>query len=69
MYHSVRIRPKEGQLCLCRCPEWNEEGYQVAVYEDGEFGYNSQPNRLFHKYVIGWMALDEEGEPIKTEYV
>lgn len=63
MYRSITQQPRNGQLCLCRCPQWNDEGYQVARYEDGEFGYNDQPNHAFNLCVIAWLPLNHNGEP------
>jgi len=62
-YKGIDEIPKEGQLCICRCPNWCEEGYQVAVFEDGEFQYDAQPNSWFHREVIAWLPLNSDGEP------
>lgn len=64
MYYGRNKEPKDGQLCLCRCPEWCEERYQVAIFEDGIFHYSNQPNEYFDKKVIAWIPLDEDGEPL-----
>lgn len=64
MYYGRNKEPQEGQLCLCRCPEWCEEGYQIAIYEDGIFQYSDQPNGYFDRKVIAWMPLDQDGEPL-----
>jgi len=39
---------------LCYCPEWNEEGYQVAVWKGKEFTYGGQPNEMFDGLVLSW---------------
>ena len=62
MYKSTKEKPKEGQLVICRCPEWNDEGFQIARYEDGEFHFSGQPNSMFNDLVISWTPLDEDGE-------
>jgi len=54
---------KHGQLVLCKCPEWNEEGYQVATWNGSEFEYSGQPNDMFNDLVVGFIKLDEDGEP------
>lgn len=66
MYYGRNKEPKDGQLCLCRCPEWCEEGYQIAIYEDGIFHYSDQPNSYFDKKVIAWMPLNQDGEPLNN---
>jgi hypothetical protein len=55
---------KYGQMVLCRCPKWNDEGYQVATWNGEEFEYSGQPNDMFNDLVIAFVKLDEEGEPI-----
>lgn len=64
MYYGRDKKPQDGQLCLCRCPEWNEEGYQVAIYKDRVFQYSDQPNKYFDRKVIAWIPLDQDGEPL-----
>ncbi len=68
MYKSISEKPKEGQLVICRCPEWNDEGFQTAKYEDGEFQFSGQPNNMFNDLVISWSPLDNEGEQIISKY-
>lgn len=72
MYKSIKEKPKDRQLCLCKCPDWNEEGYQVAEYNylgDDKFGYSGQQNDMFHDLVIAWMPLDRwSGEPDYSDY-
>lgn len=54
---------QEHQLVLCRCPEWNDEGYQIAEWNGEEFEYSGQPNDMFNSLVIAFMVLDNNGEP------
>lgn len=63
MYYGRNKEPQESQLCLCRCSEWCQEGYQIAIYEDGVFQYSDHPNSYFDIKVIAWMQLDQDGEP------
>jgi len=49
-----KIKPQVGRLVLCYCPEWNEEGYQVAVWKGKEFTYGGQPNEMFDGLVLSW---------------
>lgn len=68
MYKSISEKPNEGQLVICHCPEWNDEGFQIARYEDGEFQFSGQPNNMFNDLVISWSPLDNEGEQIFSKY-
>jgi hypothetical protein len=54
---------KNNQSVVCRCPDWNGEGYQVAIWNGKEFEYSGQPNDMFNDLVIAFMPIDEEGEP------
>lgn len=62
-YRDRSEEPVQGQLCLCRCPGWNKEGFQVAVYRNGMFGYHDQPNGFFDSEVDGWIPLNIFGVP------
>jgi hypothetical protein len=62
MYYGKEKTPNEGQLVICRCPNWNEEGYQIAVFENKEFQFSGQPNNQFNDLVIAWTPLNEDGE-------
>ena len=64
MYKGRNKKPEKGQLCICRCPEWCDEGYQIATYDGEGFDYDNAPNGSFNEYVIAWLALNEDGEPI-----
>lgn len=55
--NTVLDEPKQNEDLICFCPNWNEIGYQIARYEDGEFTYPEQPNNWFHENVIGWAYL------------
>lgn len=54
---------KRNQLVICRCPHWNEEGYQVAVWNGKEFEYSGQQNDMFNGLVTAFIRLDDEGFP------
>lgn len=55
---------KDGQLVICKCPEWNDEGFQIATWNKRiqEFEYCGQPNDMFHDTVTHFACLDEDGE-------
>ena len=66
MYYGLKekVKLKEGQLVLARCPNWCDEGYQIATYNGSEFEYSSDPNGSFNEYIIAFMPLDEDGCPL-----
>lgn len=57
MYKGRNENPYEGQVCICRCPNWCELGYQIAIFEDGIFDFPESPNFSFDKQVIAWKPL------------
>ena len=68
MYSLKEKTPNESQLVICRCPEWNDEGYQVAIFENNEFQYTDQQNDMFNDLVIAWLPLiNEESENLLME--
>jgi len=56
------------QLVICRCPEWNDEGYQIATWNGVEFEFSGQPNDMFNDLVIAFLPIDEEGEIYPSFY-
>lgn len=66
MYKGTNEKPENGQLCICRCPNWSEEGYQIAQWDGKKFDYSCSPNSFFDEHVIAWMPLDDGGKPLKT---
>jgi hypothetical protein len=62
MYYGIEKKPTNGQLVICRCPNWNEEGYQIATFNGSEFEYNAMPNDMFNENVIAWSPLNEDGD-------
>lgn len=54
---------KAGTLAICRCPEWCDECYQVAMWNGKSFEYDADPNGSFNDYVIGFLPLNENGYP------
>lgn len=48
-----------NQLVLCKCPEWSDEGFQIAFWNGSEFEYSGQPNDMFNEYVVSFVPLDE----------
>lgn len=61
--------PKVGQLCLCRCPDYCEEGYVVATFDGMVFDTLGSPNDALNEHVIGWIALTENGIPISPKKI
>lgn len=57
-----------NQMVICRCPHWNDEGYQIAIWNGDEFEYSGQPNDEFNSLVIAFMPIDEDGEPYPAFY-
>jgi len=56
-FRSIKERPEEDQLCLCKCNEYCEEGVVVARYCFGIFAISS--NTKVDEYVTGWLPLDD----------
>lgn len=54
---------KRDQLVICRCPNWCNEGYQIATWNGEAFEYDADPNGSFNDYVIAFLPLNEDGEP------
>ncbi|TAJ13038.1 hypothetical protein DMA11_10250 [Marinilabiliaceae bacterium JC017] len=54
---------KREQIVLCRCPQWCDTGYQVAIWTGCKFDYPDAPNDMFHDCVIAFMPLNKDGEP------
>lgn len=52
---------KRGQLVVCKCPDWNEEGFQIAVWNGREFEYSGQQNDWFNEYVEEFAKLNDDG--------
>lgn len=64
MYKGIEeaSKLKRYQMVICRCPSWNDEGYQVAYWNGTEFEYSNQPNEMFNENVIAFLPIDEDGE-------
>jgi hypothetical protein len=57
---SSGIVPPSERVLLCYCPEWNETGYQVAMWDKNKgFYYHEQPNDMFHDLVEEWSIFME----------
>ncbi len=52
------------QMVICRCVDWNEEGYQIAQWDkhDKQFWFSGQPNDDFHKCITAFAKLNEDGK-------
>lgn len=59
----------KNQLCLCRCPDWCEEGYQVAKWNGMKFEYEADPNGGFDRYVKAFIPLDADWRPCKLDKI
>ena len=75
MYES-RDRAKlltKNQMCICRCPDWCDEGYQIAKWNGEAFEYDADPNGGFDQHVIAFLPLNKDGKPtilaVETETV
>jgi len=51
------------QMVICRCQDWNEEGYQIAQYDkhDNTIWYSGQPNDGFEDCITAFAKLSEDG--------
>ncbi len=49
---------KKHQLVLCQCPDWNEEGFQVAIWNGLEFEYSTQSNSMFNDCITAFIPLE-----------
>lgn len=52
-----------NQKVICRCPNWNDEGYQIATWNGEEFEFSAQPNNMFDEKVIAFCPIDDDGIP------
>ena len=52
--------PLDGSKVICKCPEWCELGYQIAIFVNGKFTYPEQSNDSFHDCVEWFAILDVE---------
>ena len=70
MYKRVEeaVKLKRGQLVVCKCPEWNDEGFQIATWEGEEFEYSGQPNDMFNELVVAFLPIDGNGLPYPELY-
>lgn len=51
----VNYRP--DCVFIVSCPEWNDEGYQVCSFRNGQFCFDGQPNDMFMDTVEGWAIV------------
>lgn len=49
--------PEEGQLVIVKCPEFTDQGYVFATYQDGKFTYGSFFTVPF-ELVEDWISAD-----------
>ena len=56
------------QLVICKCPEWNDEGFQIATWSGKEFEYSGQPNDMFNELVVAFLPIDGNGLPYPELY-
>lgn len=50
-------RNREDIVYVVKCPDWNEEGYQVCSFNGTKFEYDGQPNDMFMDNVEAWAIL------------
>ena len=50
--------PTIGKPLLCKCPLWNDVGFQVATWDGTEFSYEDQPNGNFSQCVEAWVEIE-----------
>jgi len=63
-YSYPKTKPvNEDQMCICRCPNWCESGYQIATWDGERFDYADSPNDMFDRDVVAFFPLNEDGEP------
>ena len=48
---------RRDTIYVVKCPEWNDEGYQVCTFNGTVFEYHSQPNDMFMDTVEAWAVL------------
>lgn len=71
MYES-RDRAKlltKNQMCICRCPDWCYEGYQIGTWNGEAFEYDADPNGGFDQHVIAFLPLNKDGKPTKLKEI
>lgn len=49
-----KVKPVVRQAILAYCPDWNDSGYQVCMWDGKVFMFDGQPNDDFHTYVNSW---------------
>ena len=53
------IVPPMHRVLICYCPNWSDEGYQIATWNGKEFVYDAQPNEWFSENVEAWAIFLE----------
>ena len=53
------VTPPEGRSLICYCPDWNETGYQVAIWNGDVFYYYEQTSDNFNAHVEKWALFFE----------
>ena len=57
MKESLPTKTRQDIVYVVKCPDWNDEGYQVCSFNGKEFEYDGQPNDMFMENVEGWAIL------------
>ena len=69
MYYEIsqKHRLAHRQLCICYCPEWCDEGFQIGVWDknSGTFESVGIKKEYFDKTVKEFCPLDISGEPVE----
>jgi hypothetical protein len=65
MYRGIQETKnlRYGQLALCKCPEWCDTGFQVAIWKGDGFKVENDGG-IFNDCVIEFLPLNEDGEPL-----
>lgn len=57
-FKCATITPPKNKTLICSCPDWCDEGFQVAKWNGERFYYSAQPNEMFHGLVKEWAILE-----------
>jgi hypothetical protein len=52
-------KPEVDSICLCKTPEWNNEGYQVARFNGKKFDFDGSPNDMLEGCVEGFIVIED----------
>lgn len=68
MYYEIKekIRLNHLQMCICYCPEWCTEGFQIGVWDKNSqiFQAVGIKKEYFDQKVLEFCPLNNAGEPV-----